>query len=186
MNKRKHGPWTIVDSDLVYSDPWIEVTCDQVIRPDGAPGSYSTVRLKSGVSVLAVGKNNQVHLTREFHYAVGRVTVEAVSGGIEADEPSQLAAERELAEELGFKARTWSYLGRLDPFTSAIHSTVDLYLAEDLEECPKNPEGTELIDHVAMDLYEAIDLIGNEITHSPTCVLLMMLDRRLKADQPSS
>lgn len=180
---RKHGPWTIVASNQVYSDPWIEVTRDQVIRPDGAPGTYGTVRLKSGVSVLAVGKNNRVHLTREFHYAVGRVTLEAVSGGIEHDEPSQLAAERELAEELGLKAHTWSYMGRLDPFTSAIHSTVDLYLAEELEECPTNPEGTELIEHVAMDLYEAIKLIGNEITHSPTCVLLMMLERRSKAGQ---
>jgi ADP-ribose pyrophosphatase len=176
---RKHGPWTIVESRQVYSDPWIVVTRDEVIRPDGAPGTYGTIRLKSGVTVLALDGNNRVHLTREFHYAVGRDTVEAVSGGIEAEEPASLAAERELAEELGLKARKWTHMGKLDPFTSAIHSTVDLFLAEDLEECPKNPDGTELIEHLTMGLDEAIQLIGSEITHSPTCVLLLMLQRRV-------
>ena len=178
---RKHGPWTIVETREVYSDPWIVVKRDEVIRPDGEPGTYGTVRLKSGVTVLALDEDRQVHLTREFHYAVGRDTLEAVSGGIEDDEPAQLAAERELAEELGLKARRWTHLGRLDPFTSAIHSTVDLYLAEDLEKGPTNPEGTELIEHVIMGLDEAAALIGDEITHSPTCVLLLLLQQRLRA-----
>lgn len=175
---RKHGPWTILESRQVYTDPWIVVTRDEVLRPDGMPGTYGTVRLKSGVCVVAVDNQQQVHLTREFHYAVGRDTLEAVSGGIEDDESALTAGQRELAEEIGFKAGSWSHMGKLDPFTSAIHSTVDLFLAEDLVACPTSPEGTELIEHVSMPLSEALAMIGIQITHSPTCVLLLLLHQR--------
>lgn len=173
---QKHGPWTIRSTETIYADPWIEVFRDLVTRPDGAPGTYSTVHLKSGVCVLALDKQRCVHLTREFHYAVGKVTIEGVSGGIEQTETPEIAARRELAEELGLVAAKWTPLGRVDPFTAAILSTVDLYLAEDLSECEAAPEGTELIEHVVMPLEEAVDMVRQgEITHSPTCVGLLRL-----------
>ena len=79
---RRHGPWLILARSDVYRDPWIDVTRDDVIRPDGAPGSHCIVRLKPGVSVLAVDDARLAYLTEEFHYAVGRTTIEAVSGAL--------------------------------------------------------------------------------------------------------
>lgn len=172
---RKHGPWLIHRTREVYSDPWIEVTRDEVTRPDGAPGSYATVRIKRGVCVIAVDEARTVYLTKEFHYAVGRTTVEGVSGGIEDAESSRVAAERELAEELGWRAARWTYLGQIDPFTSSVCSTVDLYLAEELQACDAAPEGTELIEPVSMPLSAAVALIGSEITHGPTCTALLIV-----------
>ncbi len=171
---RSHGPWTIHQTRDVYRDAWIDVTLDAVTRPDGKPGSYTTVRLKSGVCVIALDDRQQVHLTREFHYAVGRITIEGVSGGIEVGESPELAAQRELAEELGLTATSWKRLGQVDPFTSAILSTVDLYLAQDLSDCPAAPEGTEQIEHVVLSLAEAVEMVRqSQITHAPTCVALL-------------
>ncbi len=173
---RRHGPWTIHKSRQVYQDAWIDVQLDEVTRPDGHPGTYTTVQLKPGVCVIAIDDRGDVHLTREFHYAVGRYTVEGVSGGIEAEEAVELAAERELAEELGLKATRWTRLGQVDPFTAAIFSTVDLFLAQDLGQCPTAMEGTEQIEHVVMPLAEAIDMVRQgQITHAPTCVALLMI-----------
>lgn len=173
---RQHGPWGIVSSETVYCDPWISVVRDQVLRPDGNPGTYATVQLKSGVCVVGLDAQGKVHLTREFHYAVGRVTIEGVSGGIEPGETSQIAAERELAEEIGLAAAKWRCHGTIDPFTAAIHSTVTLYVAEDLTKVPRNLEGTELIEPVEMPLDQAVRLVKQgEITHAPTCVILLHL-----------
>ncbi len=173
---RKHGPWTIHETQHVYRDAWIDVALDNVTRPDGHPGTYTTVRLKSGVCVIALDEQRQVHLTREFHYAVGRITLEGVSGGIEEGESPELAAQRELAEELGLTAVRWQRLGQVDPFTAAIHSTVDLYLARDLSQCAAAPEGTEQIEHVVLPLGQAIELVRqSQITHAPTCVALLRI-----------
>jgi len=97
---KQHGPWHIVESHEVYRDPWIAVRKDDVIRPDGKPGTHSVVTLKPGVTVLAIDEEVNVYLTEEFHYGVGRITIEAVSGGTEIDELPLDTAKRELQEEL--------------------------------------------------------------------------------------
>lgn len=173
---REHGPWKILKSEQMYSDPWVQLFRDQVQRPDGKPGTYATVHLKAGVCVLAVDDAGNLHLTKEFHYAVGRVTIEGVSGGIETDETPMIAAERELAEELGITAKRWTQLGTVDPFTAAILSPVEIYLAEDLSFDETNPEGTELIEHVIMPHEEAVQAVLNgAITHGPTCIGILRL-----------
>lgn len=176
---RKHGPWSIIRSETVYQDPWIQVVRDQVLRPDGSPGTYGTVQLKSGVCVVGLDHERRVHLTREFHYAVGRITLEGVSGGIESDEQPLLAAQRELAEEIGLAAQRWTCLGTVDPFTAAIHSTVTMYIAEELTAVPTNPEATELIEHVVLPLETAVQMVRQgQISHSPTCIILLELALR--------
>ena len=173
---REHGPWKILKSEQMYSDPWIQLFRDQVERPDGKPGTYATVHLKAGVCVLAVDDLGNLHLTKEFHYAVGRVTIEGVSGGIESDESPATAATRELAEELGITAKRWTRLGTTDPFTAAVLSPVELYLAEDLSFNETNPEGTELIEHVIMSLDEAVQaVLSGVITHGPTCIGILRI-----------
>lgn len=118
---KQHGPWQIVKQHLVHSDPWTRVRQDDVIRPDGQLGTYTVIDLKPGVSVLAADDRDNVYLTEEFHYGVGCVTIETVSGGIEADEDALTTAQRELQEELGIEAAsgsTWEFVTRSQPTSS--------------------------------------------------------------------
>lgn len=173
---RRHGPWTIINSTMIYRDPWIRLDRDDVIRPDGLTGTYSTVELKAGVTVVALDSQSNVHLTSEFHYAVGRVTLEGASGGIESGESPLASAQRELREELGIIASRWTSLGTVDPFTAAVRSPVELYLAQELTFADAQLEGTELIECVSMSLSEAIEhLMDGRITHAPTCVALLKI-----------
>lgn len=168
-----HGPWRIVKSSEAYRDPWLHVRKDDVIRPDGLPGTHSVVTIKPGVCVVAF-EGQDVFLTREFHYAVGRVTIEAVSGGREEDEPPLDCARRELAEELGIVAESWTELGTIDPFTASVVSPTTLFLATDLQFRQATPEGTELISLVRMTAEEAWRAVcDGRITHAPTCVVIL-------------
>src|SRR5579859_1824298 len=101
---REHGPWKVVQTRHVYRDAWIDVQIDDVIRPDGRPGTHSIVWLKPGVTVIALDEAQHVYFTEEFHYAVGRATIEGVSGGTELPEAVLDTARRELQEELGIVA----------------------------------------------------------------------------------
>ena len=177
---KQHGPWTILKRNPIYQDPWIRVEQDDVLRPDGCPGSYSVVHLKPGVCVLAVDSRGVAHLTREFHYGVGRVTLEAVSGGIDSGEDALVTAKRELAEELGLTARTWESLGVVDPFTGSVVSPTALFLARDLTRGVPRPEGTEQIEAVELDLRAAVQrVLRSQITHAPTCAALMRAGLKL-------
>src|SRR4051794_12195637 len=98
---RQHGPWKVRSTRTVHSDPWITLTVDDVVRPDGSSGTFSVVQVKAGVSVLALDEEGNAHLTREFRYAIGRESLEVVSGANESGEEPLDAARRELKEELG-------------------------------------------------------------------------------------
>ena len=175
---KKHGPWTIKETNEVYQDPYVKLTLDQVIRPDGDNGQHVVVEIKPGVCVIALDDEGQVHLTREFHYAIGRESVEGVSGGIEPGEDALKCAQRELQEEIGLQAKCWQYLMTVDPFTSIMLSPTRLYLATQLSPIAKSPEGTEVIQPVVMPLADAIHRVQTgAITHAPSCVALLLADR---------
>jgi ADP-ribose pyrophosphatase len=178
---RSHGPWQIKSSRTAYQDPWISVRRDEVIRPDGTDGSYATVCIKPGVCVVAIDDRGCVHLTQEFHYAVGRTTIEGVSGGIEPGDTALETAHRELIEELGITARNMVSLGTTDPFTASVNSPTALFVASGLSHGLSRPEATELIHPVVMPLREAVQaVISGTITHAPTCIVLL----RLALEQP--
>ncbi len=171
---KQHGPWKIRGTQNVYTDPWIDVRRDDVIRPDGADGTHCVVEMKPGVSVLPLDDEGFVYLTEEFHYGVGRTTIETVSGGIEPGEDARGTAERELQEELGIRAGRWTDLGTVDPFTSIVVSPTGLFLARDLTFVDTAPEGTEQIRLVKVGLGEAVEwVVSSKITHGPSCVLIL-------------
>lgn len=178
---RPHGPWQIRASREVYRDPWVAVRRDEVTRPDGLPGSYCVVNLKPGVCVVALDEQDRVHLTEEFHYGVGRVTVEAVSGGIEPGDEPDATARRELAEELGITAAEWTDLGTTDPFTANVVSPTRMYLARGLTFGEPAAEGTEIIRSVVMSLEDAVEAVmESRITHAPSCLAILKAERRLR------
>ena len=170
-----HGPWKILQSNQVYCDPWLHVKKDDVIRPDGKIGTHSVVTIKPGVCVLACD-GDYVYLTEEFHYGVGRVTLEAVSGGREGEEPAIECAKRELREELGIEAESWTELTTVDPFTASVVSPTVLFIATDITFHAAAPEGTEQIRMVKMKLDEAYAAVcDGRITHTPSCIVILRL-----------
>jgi len=173
-NPEKHGPWTIVQRNEVYRDAWMSVRMDNVLRPDGLPGTYSTVQIKPGVCVIPVADDGTCYLTKEFHYAVGRETIEGISGGIEDGETAEIAASRELEEEVGIVAGKLVRLGVVDPLTSALRSPTQMFLATDLRFTQSNPESIESIERVELPFSKGLEMvIENEITHAPSCVAIL-------------
>ncbi len=158
----------------MYRDPWIQVDRDQVIRPDGAPGTHCIVHLLHGISVLAVDDDGVAHLTQDFHYGVGRTTIEVVSGGIDPGEETLAAAQRELREELGITAGQWTDLGACDPFTTIVVSPTRLFLARRLSFGPSALEGTEQTRVFSAPFDEVVRMVfDSRITHGPSSVLIL-------------
>ena len=61
-----HGGWTTTGSREVYSNPWIAVREDAVLRPDGGEGIYGVVTMQHpSVFVVAMDDDavSYTHLT---------------------------------------------------------------------------------------------------------------------------
>ncbi|HKR00081.1 MAG TPA: NUDIX hydrolase [Pyrinomonadaceae bacterium] len=178
---KQHGPWTIKGRKSVYSGKLMEVFEDEVIRPDGEDGTYSTVRLKDGVGIMALDDEGFVYLVKEFRYALGREDVEIVGGAIDEGEEPIEAARRELREELGIEAEEWTKLGRMHHSTSVVDSASTLFLARKLKFTKKDEDSGEVLETVKMSFTEAIEkALGGEFTHGTTCVLVLRAEHHLR------
>ncbi|HEY9620541.1 MAG TPA: NUDIX hydrolase [Crinalium sp.] len=169
------GPWIVKDSIQKYTNSFITVCEDQVLQPDGQIGTYATVRVKRGVTVLPIDEHNQVYLVQQFRYALNQESLEAVSGSLDDDAETPLdAAKRELHEEVGIEAAEWIDLGVVNPDTSIVMNPMYLFVAKQLTFTEPDPDGGEVMESVKLSLEEAIaKVINSEITHAPSCVVIL-------------
>ena len=85
------------------------------------------------------------------------------------------AAKRELKEETGLVANSWTKLARIHTSNSATDEEGLLYIAEDLTQMEAEPEDTEVLQIRRLDLTEAVEMVmSSEITDSlSVCAILM-------------
>lgn len=182
--EKKHGPWTIRETEQKYCHDLVEVYEDQVTDASGKPGTYAKVVIKPGSSVVAVDEDGAAYLAGQFRYGVGRDSVEAACGCIEGDEDPREAARRELSEELGIEAENFYDLGRVDPLTAMLDAPSYLFLATGLTFKQKEQEGSEEIRTVKVPLEEAVRMaLENEITDATSCVLVLRAWHHLKKNK---
>jgi 8-oxo-dGTP pyrophosphatase MutT (NUDIX family) len=168
------NPYRLTSRKEIYSNPWIRVREDHVIRPNGTAGMFGVVEVKPGASVLAMEGDGSVYLIKEYKYGVGRESVEVMSGGIEEGETPLDTARRELREELGLTAREYTDLGMIDPFTTAAQSPNYLFLARGLERCESEPDEGEFLEIVRVPFARAVEMaMASEITHAASCAVIL-------------
>lgn len=181
QNAQKHGLWTIKERQLKYSNPWVKVYEDQVIRPDGKEGSHVFFDLKKGSAVLPIDEEGYVYLTKEFHYGVGRETIEVVAGGLEPGETPLQTAKRELREELGITAKEWIDLGRVYRFTTYMDNPSWLFLAKKLTFARPELDASETVKVVKVKFEEALQMVmDGRIDNSMSVILMLKAARYLK------
>jgi len=178
----RRGPWVVEGTTLRYKNERVEISEDQVLRPDGEEGTFTVVRLQPGVSVLAIDEEDNVYLTKEYRYVIEQESLEVVSGGIDENETALDAARRELREELGIVAERWSDLGMVHPLTSQLHAPARLFVARHLSFFEPEPDVCEVIELVKMKLHTAVDLVmESRINHAPSCVLILKANQWLSS-----
>ena len=83
-----HGGWTTTSSREIYSNPWIAVREDAVVRPDGGEGIYGVVAMQHpSVFVVALADDGAVLMVSLYRYATRGMSLEVPAGGCDGDDP---------------------------------------------------------------------------------------------------
>lgn len=167
----------------MHSGNLVRLREDHVLLPKGSEARYEYVEIKPGSSVLALDTDDHVTLVREWKYAIGRPSLEVVSGGMEPDEDPLDTAKRELREEAGLEASEWIPMGWVDPFTTMLRCPNYTFVARGLRAVERELEEAESHMEVhRVPLTRAVELVtAGEITHGTSCVLILMAANWLKA-----
>jgi ADP-ribose pyrophosphatase len=172
-------PWRRIESREIYANPWISVREDQVERPDGSRGIYGVVTTGECVGVLPLLDGRRVLLVRQWRYVAGRATWEMPTGGVQAGESLEGAAQRELAEEAGWRARRLERLTSYSTSKSVLDETAHLYVGMDLVPAVGEPDEPEFLDVAEFDFDDVVAMVERgEIVDSMTIIAMLLADRR--------
>ena len=107
------GEWVVESStSILRREPWLEVFEEHIRLPGGRlVDDFYTVRLRDFVVVAPVTEDGHLIMVRHYRHGPRRITKSLPSGFIEGDETPAEAAKRELLEETGYVAESWSGLG---------------------------------------------------------------------------
>jgi 8-oxo-dGTP pyrophosphatase MutT (NUDIX family) len=168
------NPWRTLSRRQVYDNNWISVREDQVTRPDGEPGIYGVVHYKNvAVGILPV-QDDSIYLVGQYRYVLDHYSWEIPEGGCPEGEDTLYAAQRELEEETGLRAKHWEQMGRAYLSNSVTDELAVWYLATGLTQGEQRPEGTEQLNIRCVTLHEALGMaLAGEITDALSLLALM-------------
>lgn len=138
-------------SDTRWSSPRFSLIEERWDTVDGAV-RRPVVRHPGAVAIIAQPTPDTVLLVRQWRYAVRRWTVEIPAGTRVAGETALATAQRELAEEAGFKAARWKELGTIYPTVGLSDEAMVIFLAEGLSEATAAPDPGELVTRLVVPL----------------------------------
>lgn len=145
-----------IDSREIFKGRIVRVRLDTVRLPNGKEGIREVVEHPGGVAILAIDSEGRVLLVRQYRYPFERVMTEVPAGKREPGEPPFITAQRELQEEVGATADTWTELGTLIPSPGCYGETLYLYMAQDLHFGATHPDEDEFLEPLRVPLDEAV------------------------------
>ena len=134
MSEPRHE-FTTLDSTAAYSGAILALRLDQVAMPNGRTAEREVVEHHGAVGILAVDDQDRVAMIEQYRHPIGRRLWELPAGLLDAPgEQPVLAAQRELAEETGLAAGSWSVLVDVLASPGFTDEAVRIFLAQDLTE----------------------------------------------------
>jgi ADP-ribose pyrophosphatase len=174
----------VLTRQSVFSTPWFEIIAKRVdAAPD--PGPYYSLKTDDYVSVVALTADERIVLVRQFRPAVECETLELPSGHVDAGETAERAAERELYEETGYRAKELRPIGTLMTDTGRMTNRSWCFLALDADLDPVWSGPERGVEPVLLPLSEFFQSIRNgEFGHALHLapVLLAVLKSKRLAD----
>lgn len=154
--------WERLARETVYRGRVVDVWRDRVrTEADGESRetAYDVVHHPGAASIVPLFGDGSVALVRQFRYAVEGEIWEIPAGSLHEGESFEACAEREIEEEIGWRAGRWTELATFYTTPGFCDEEMRLFLAEDLSPGERALDEDEHMTVERISLSEALGMI---------------------------
>ena len=177
-----------VSEETIFDGKIVHLRKMTVTLPNGKSALREVVRHIGASAVVPIDENWNVILVRQFRAPLSRVLLEIPAGKLDSKgEDRLLAAQRELEEETGYRAKTWVKLTDMVSSPGFCDECISIYLATDLTRGETHPDDDEFLNTVSIPFEEALAMATRgEITDSKSLCGLLLAAKHLENTQKNA
>jgi ADP-ribose pyrophosphatase len=170
----------VISSKELLKNKLFRVVDEIATDPSGFQIHRSIVRHPGSAVMMAVDVEERVLLVKQFRLPAEKEMWELPAGRIDPGEKPEETARRELREETGYSALTWTLLSSFWASPGYVDEKMNLFLAEDLTAGEQETMDDERIEIGWFGRDELLQMIRRgEIQDAKTLVgYFLWLDRR--------
>ncbi|MEL6382697.1 MAG: NUDIX hydrolase [Cyanobacteria bacterium J06626_18] len=160
-------PPQLLKQRLFYKGRKFNFEVNSLRLPNKAEGDWECIRHPGGALAVPFTSKGELVLVQQYRFAVQGRLLEFPAGTIEPEEAPAETIQREIEEEIGYRANTWRSLGSFPLAPGYSDEFIHTFLATDLEAIAAPPEmdadeDIEVI-HMAPEKFEQAILNGEPI-----------------------
>ncbi|MDA1292577.1 MAG: NUDIX hydrolase [bacterium] len=158
---------------VLWSDKDWQVILEPATLPDGRIKKVVRVKRPDSAHILAFTKEKKVLILREYRPYYGEYIWMIPSGRIDKEKDILQAAQRELREETGFRAKTLYHWCDTN-YSESIIGTNHIFIASDLEKDPLPQDDDEEIEVHELGIEEALEnVLQSPYVHTASAYALL-------------
>lgn len=170
--------------DLAFHGRIIDYYQDTMALPNGNVVKWDHIEHKGAAAVIPVLDDGRIVLVRQLRNSVEKYTWEIPAGGLnDREEPTIVAARRELQEETGFTTNEeLELLISIHTTVAFCNEKIDIYVAHGLKEGQQHLDEDEFLDVKAFTVEEIkARIYSGQMTDAKTISAIMSYcDKYLK------
>lgn len=161
--------------ELIAKGSIIDYYQDTMQIPNGNIAKWDLIDHKGAAAVVAVREDGKLLMVRQYRNALERETLEIPAGGLNGrEEPTDVAAIRELEEETGYVCEKVELLTSIFTTVAFCNEKIDIYLAKDLKPGKQHLDEDEFINVEAYTVDELKQMVFDcKIQDSKTICAIM-------------
>jgi ADP-ribose pyrophosphatase len=171
-------PWKTLSTREIYKNKWMRLREDIAEMPNGKSTIYGVCEFGQCVGVLPFVDAEHVAMVRQYRYVFAEnQRWEMPTGGWNPSESFEEAAQRELIEEVGYRAGQLIHINTNWTSKSVCHELAHLYVGRDL--VPVNPseivpDETEFLEVGILPFQDVVQMVlESEIRDSMTVIAVL-------------
>jgi ADP-ribose pyrophosphatase len=164
----------MLDRRPIFDGKIVKLSVDRVRLPNGHIAELEMIEHPGAAAVVPVDHAGDVLLVHQYRYASGGWLLEVPAGKLDAGEPPETCAVREVEEETGCRPATLTPLGWVWTTPGFTDEKIWLYLATELTTTQQALQRDEVLSVRRMPLEQAVAMAATgEIVDAKSIIALL-------------